>query len=207
MTQPRAFAPARRLAISVACLGLTASGCATTGAGAPQTVQQKIVRCAAVAGGAGLLGAVIGNNVGDGDAKSGALIGAGLGGAACAAWTAFAGDDRRRLEDAQRRAVVENRTITDSWTGADGKPRRVVASPAPGVVTAGGTPAAAPAIVGTSASAAGSDASPAAPVRTADAAPRICRRVDTTASANGSSDTAATTYCRDANGDWTPQLA
>lgn len=171
-----------RAGFALAASTLVLNGCATTGTG-PRTAQEKIARCLAVAGGSGLLGSIIGNNVGDGDARQGALIGAGIGGAACAAWTAFSGEDQRRLEDAQRRAAVEGRTVDESWTGTDGKPRRVVASPA------------------------GSVASNAPTAPSASATGAVCRQVNTTATANGASDEATTTYCRDANGNWNPATA
>jgi len=165
---------------------LVLSGCATTGDGAPLTAQQKIVRCAAMVGGGALLGAVIGNNVGDGNSESGALLGAAIGGGACAVWLAFENEqDKRRLAEAQLAAAQNGEAVSETWTGEDGRVRTVTVAPSTETQM----------VMAPSAS---------ATVTAAAASPQICRPMNTTVSVEGQSQSIEEVYCRNDAGDWAP---
>lgn len=163
-----------------AALGLAAAmtlgACQTT---EPMTIQQKVAGCTAMVGGGALLGAIAGNNMGDGNARQGMAIGAAIGGASCAIWLAFENEkDKRRLVEAQLAAASQGQTYTDSWTGDDGKVRSVTVVPSNETSM---VPASAPADAAT---------------------PMICRRLNTTATFDGRSEQMQEVSCRDADGNW-----
>lgn len=163
-----------------AALGLagtmTLAGCQTT---EPLTIQQKVAGCGAMIGGGALLGAIAGNNLGDGNAGQGMALGAALGGASCAIWLAFENEkDKRRLVEAQLVAASQGQTYTDSWTGDDGKARSVTVVPSNETSM---VPASAQASTST---------------------PMICRRLNTTATFDGRSEQMQEVSCRDADGNW-----
>jgi len=156
------------------------SACATVG-GQPLTTQQKMMSCATMVAGGAVLGAIIGNNVGDGDAGAGALAGGLIGAGACGVWLAFNNEaDKRRMAEAQLAAIQQNETVSSSWKGADGRERSVTIVPSTETqmipVSASGTQE--------------------------PAAPMICRPLQTTASYNNNSDTMTEIWCRDADGNY-----
>lgn len=149
------------------------SGCATVG-GSPsqsQTTQQKIAKCAAMVLGGALLGNLIGK-----DSKSTAA-GAALGGAACGVWMAFNNAaDKKRLEEAQVRALQAGQSRQESWRGEDGKSRSVQVQ-------------------------LGEETS----VQTAASGTLMCRPVDTTVTANGSNASNSEEWCRTPDGRYRPR--
>jgi len=121
-----------RMVAAVAIGSMSLSACATLdGSGAPRTVQEKIAACAAmVVIGAGI-GAIIGNNMGSGDAASGAGVGAALGLGACGVWLAYENEaDQARVREAQLLAVQTGQPQTSQWISpTDNLPREVTVQP------------------------------------------------------------------------------
>ena len=100
---------------------LAISACATT---AEQTaVQRAIGQCAVTVGGGALLGAVIGNNTGDGDAGTGAVIGAVAGAGACAFLLYRASEqDKQRIRELELAALNAEQTgrTVNTFTAENG---------------------------------------------------------------------------------------
>jgi hypothetical protein len=89
-------------------------------------VEKAMGKCAASVIGGALLGAVIGNNTGDGDARRGATIGAVAGVGFCAVLIAMANDrDKRQIAEAQALAAEQGGTQTRQYVGNDGLKRSV----------------------------------------------------------------------------------
>lgn len=149
------------------------AGCATAGGGPsqPQTTQQKIAKCAAMVVGGAILGNLIGKN------SEGTAVGAALGGAACGVWMAFNNAaDKKRLEEAQARALQTGQPLKESWQGEDGKSRSVLVQ-------------------------LGEES----PVQTADSGTLMCRPVNTTVSANGGNASNSEEWCRTSDGRYRPR--
>lgn len=91
----------KKTMIAVAGAGLLAAACTSTGA-----VERNAAAGAALGG---LAGAVVGNNVGAGDAGTGAAIGAALGGAAGAV-RGYGQDQRQGAAPVNRRQYYDQRT-------------------------------------------------------------------------------------------------
>lgn len=170
-------------AIAAATLALTVSSCATSqsvfgGGGGPVTTQQKIARCVALVGGGAILGGVIGNNTGDGDGTKGATTGAIIGGGACAVWLLMDNSrNRQRYASAQQYAAVKGTPYTDNWRDAESNQSLGVN------------------VTPTSA----------IQMRSASGGPvQTCRRLNTVASAGGTSDTATEVWCAAGDGTWAP---
>ena len=183
------FTHKKSIANTSACIAVAAttvlSGCETVSSTRPLTTEEKIVRCGAMVVGSALLGAAIGNNTGDGDSKDGAKVGALIGGGACAVWLAFENAaDKKRLAAARDEALRDGNVITTSWKGEDGRERSVHIMP--------------------------SEETPMIEVSTGPSAPplatqpRICRKINTTATVQGRSETHEELWCRDENGDYAP---
>ena len=163
-----------------AVMMLSAAGCATTGE--PLTAEQKMVRCGAMVAGGAILGGVIGNNTGDGDAGTGALVGALAGGGACGVWLAFQNEqDKRRLMEARLAALEQGQSVEESWTGTDGRVRSVVVSPSTDTQMI-----------------------PTSQVESADKQVRVCRTLNTQASVSGTQDAINEVWCRTEAGNWEP---
>lgn len=163
--------------VAIAAVSMTATGCATTSG--PLTAQQKVTRCIAMVGAGAVLGGIIGNNVGSGNAGDGMLAGAALGGGACAVWLAFQNEaDRERMVATQRTAAASGLPQRQSWTGADGRERMV--------------------------SVATTEPQPVVLNQESPGSPQICRRVTTTASVGGASDNVSEVWCRGENNEWAP---
>lgn len=104
-----------------ACLML--SGCATSGSAMERAWQQCGV---AVVGGA-IIGGIIGNNTGNGDAQQGMTTGLLTGGGICAVLLAMASEeDKRRIREAEYAALETGEVREDSYIGEDGKRRTIV---------------------------------------------------------------------------------
>jgi hypothetical protein len=101
----------------------TASACATTGEGqtteAKSEIDRAVGRCAASVIGGALLGAIIGNNTGRGNAGRGALIGASAGGLACTVIMAAA-REKAALLDSQRAAIAAGADSRQEIRAKDG---------------------------------------------------------------------------------------
>mgnify|MGYP007080555079 CR=1 FL=1 len=113
------------------CVGVVLSGCATVDpANDTRTeVDKAIGRCIASVAVGTILGAVIGNNLGDGDAGRGAAIGAGAGGALCAVMMAVANEeDKRRIAALQMRTYEQGAPQVESYVGSDNRARTILTS-------------------------------------------------------------------------------
>ncbi len=100
------------------------SGCATTGSSGGGTALDRAQgQCIAAVTVGVLLGAALGNNIGDGNAGRGALLGAGAGGIACAI-IAEAAREREAVLAHQRAAATEGTSSRSEWVSNSG--RRVV---------------------------------------------------------------------------------
>lgn len=171
-----------RATVSVLCI-LAASGCVMPSEQETAT-QRAVNQCYATVLGGAILGAAIS---GGSDRTRGALIGAGLGSAACAILLDVAGkEDRARLAAAERLAVESNRNSTQSFQTETGKPARVstrvASAPVPAPVTR-------PAV--------------AAPAETPTFT--ACRVVSQSVTVeNSSAELPSQTWCRVSTGDWQP---
>ena len=173
----------RVVSISALALASTAnSGCATqTG---PLSTDQKIANCVMMIGAGAILGAIIGNNTGSGNADTGAGLGAVAGGGACAVWMGFQSQkDKEYMLRAQLQAASQGTPVAQSWTGDDGRVRSVVVTPSTTnqmiPVDGKGKPA-------------------------VSATPRLCRNMNTQAQVANASDSVQVIWCRDDSGDWAP---
>lgn len=181
------FERSKILSITALGLAMSLSGCATLDSNQPLTTQQKIINCGMMVAGGAVLGAIVGNNVGDGDAGSGAVVGGVLGAGACGVWLAFENEkDKRRLLEAQLAAAQTGNAVTETWTGDDGRERTV------SVATSAETQM----VVASS--------TPTVVVDSEPVAPRICRPMNTTVTVAGRSETLNEVYCRTDSGDWEP---
>lgn len=111
---------------SVIVSGLSASmtvglvGCATTMKNMNSFERKASVCVGTVAAGA-IFGALIAG-------KKGAAIGGGAGGLACVLFAALDPYDKDRIRSTQKRSVNEERALSDSWQGKDGKRRSLMVS-------------------------------------------------------------------------------
>lgn len=175
------------------------AGCATTETGQPRTAMQRAIgQCMMSVGVGAILGAVVGNNTGQGNAGRGALTGAAAGGAVCAVLLAMAGEeDRRRVEQAQVMAASTGQPQVAEYVGADGSVRRIEtrAGPEQSMTLA--------------AAASAADGSAAADASATVPATRICRSVNTSITVeNKGSTQLPQTVCRDpATNSWAPLAA
>lgn len=109
------------MAAFLSVIAFVLQGCATTPEGRSSAMDGAIAKCVLSVGASALLGAFIGNRVGDGSGTRGALIGGAIGGAACAVFMKLANDqDRARIADLERQAVADNRNSADTFTSKDG---------------------------------------------------------------------------------------
>lgn len=167
-------------AVSVLCV-LVVSGCVTPTQENTAT-QRAVNQCYATVLGGAILGAAI---TGNSDRTRGALIGAGLGSAACAILLEVAGkEDRARLAAAERAAVEANRSSTQSFQTETGKrahvSTRVASAPAPVAKSVASAPAEAPNFT-------------------------ACRVVSQSVTVeNSSAELPPQTWCRVSTGDWQP---
>ena len=104
-------------------------GCATAGSSAIERANSQCVASVLIGG---VIGAAIGNNVGDGDARTGALIGVAAGGAMCAILQAMATEEDRRQIAALEAEALEAGAFREATYTVNGKTRtvRINASPA-----------------------------------------------------------------------------
>lgn len=112
------------ISIGAACaLGL--AGCATTGS---QTAMERARgQCGAAIIGGAILGTIIGNNTGDGDAGDGALVGAGLGVGVCAVLMSMASaEDQARIAELERQALESGAERRQAYVGQDGLERSIL---------------------------------------------------------------------------------
>lgn len=121
----------RLIVVTTATASLILSGCATTGGpggGAPQTAMQRTYGNCLIAIGAGaVLGAIIGNNTGSGNARRGAGTGALAGVGLCGVMMAMASaEDRRRIAEAEYAALETGQERLDTYVGDDGKQRSIL---------------------------------------------------------------------------------
>jgi len=181
---------------SVVVAGMLAASCATTGgAGGGQArteVEKAMGTCVAAIAVGALVGAVIGNNTGSGSADRGAGAGALLGAGACGVLLVMANArDKQRIAELQIAAAAAGSSQSATYTGDDGKMRRIETVVRGDVPDPEYTPSATPA----------PDATTPAPT----AAPRLCRRVDTTMAVEGAQTVASVNNqitCREADGTW-----
>ncbi len=174
---PRKIAYATTALLTAAALVI--SGCETSGygygGGAP-TTQQKITRCAALIGGGAIIGGIIGNNTGSGDAKKGATTGAIIGAGACAGWLLLQNrSNRMRYDNAQYSAARTGTPYSDQWRDSESGQTLAVR------------------------------VDPSAPQSMRDTVTgeiRTCRTLNTNLSASSNSDSLTETWCANGDGTW-----
>lgn len=107
---------------ALCAVALTTTGCATMGSGGGYATEldRANAQCVGAVVIGGLLGAVAGNNIGDGNAGRGALIGAGAGGVACVI-IREAARERDAVIRYQREAAASGMNKRSEWVGASGK--------------------------------------------------------------------------------------
>lgn len=114
----------KSVAIGLSAIFITTSvsGCATTSGqgGGRSELDRAQGRCVAAVAVGTILGAVVGNNVGSGNAGRGALIGAGVGGVACAI-IAEAARERDRVLEYQRMAAMNGEGARNEWVAESGR--------------------------------------------------------------------------------------
>lgn len=101
----------KKIFIGAVGASLILSGCATTG-GQKTAVDRALSKCVLSVGGGALLGGIIGNNVGDGNAAKGAVIG-GLAGAGVCGFIL----NRASKEDKERIRQLELAALESQTTG------------------------------------------------------------------------------------------
>ena len=118
----------KRNLVIVAAMTVGLGACATAD-GTQTAVQRAMGQCVVSVGGGALLGAVIGNNIGDGDAKRGAVIGAVAGAGVCGFLLYRASEEDkariRQLEIAALNADAVGRS-EESFVASNGKDNVVV---------------------------------------------------------------------------------
>lgn len=116
--------PATAAMAAIVLASTSITGCATTGTGGGRTALDRAQgQCVAAVAVGALLGAAIGNNVGDGNAGRGALLGAGAGGIACAI-IAEAARERDEVLARQQAAAAAGAASRSEWVANSG--RRVI---------------------------------------------------------------------------------
>lgn len=128
---------------AVCAVLLANAACATTEglqtSEARSEIDRAVARCTMSVIGGALLGAVVGNNMGDGNARQGAAIGAAGGGVVCAVIMAAA-REKAALIESQRAAVAAGMGGRTEIATKDGKimvvTNRITDAPAPDVATA-----------------------------------------------------------------------
>lgn len=112
-----------RIVIGVSVVSVLTASCATMGSG-PDGQMTELDRaggrCVAAVVVGSLLGAVVGNNVGGGNAGRGALIGAGAGGIACAI-IREAAKEKDAILAYQMQAAQNGTAGRNEWVSASGK--------------------------------------------------------------------------------------
>lgn len=176
---------AKKAVVAAISGAMLVSACATDGLDRPLTAEEKIGGCIAMIAVGAVLGAVIGNNTGSGDAGDGAMVGAVLGGGACAVWLAFQNEaDQKRIAEMRNAAAQSGQEQQAQWVNARGQQVafRVATSDTSTVRI----------------QPAGEGAAP---------AERLCRTNNETATAGGMSESTSYLVCRNDDGSWSPQVA
>src|SRR5689334_21701470 len=108
-----------RHAVVLLCVALV--GCATTESdGAPRSELDKAIgRCVISVGAGAILGAIVGNNAGRGNAGRGAVIGAAAGGVLCAVMLKVA-RDKDEILARQKAAVAQGGFQRTTFQGKEG---------------------------------------------------------------------------------------
>ena len=114
----------RNLSVPMIAAVVALSGCSTTGGTA---MDRAWSQCGVAVVGGALLGAIIGNNTGDGNARQGAGTGSLVGVGICGVLLAMASEeDKQRIREAEYAALETGREREDSYIGADGKRRTIL---------------------------------------------------------------------------------
>lgn len=114
----------KKLIVPVAVASLALTSCATAGGTA---MDRAWGQCGVAVVGGAVLGAIIGNNTGSGNARQGAGTGGLLGVGICGVLLAMASEeDKRRIREAEYAALETGQDREDSYVGKDGKRRTIL---------------------------------------------------------------------------------
>lgn len=114
----------KKLIVPIAAASLALTGCATAGGTA---MDRAWGQCGVAVVGGAVLGAIIGNNTGSGNAQRGAGTGGLVGVGICGVLLAMASEeDKQRIREAEYAALETGEDREDTYIGTDGKRRTIL---------------------------------------------------------------------------------